>query len=476
MQNAPGKALIEDVFERALEAILARFSFSGVASGSQIPPAEPKPVLALAYSGGLDSTVLLHLARAHAVRRHITLFAFHVHHGLSPNADRWLAHCAHECARLGVQFDARNVTLPAPGRDGVEQAARSARYAALGAQCRHYGASLLLTAHHQDDQAETVLLQLLRGAGIAGLSGMELANQAPALLGDPHLWIARPLLDVRREQLEQYAQQHDLSWIEDESNQDARYARNRLRHTVLPYLAQAFPGYQLRLARSARHAQSAQRLLDELGADDLQQYATDCTLDLAGLRRLGVERGNNLLRHWLASHGIRMPSTTWLAQLRTQALSAAQDAQVRITHPDCEVWRYRDRLILTARQDRAVPVPEPVHFRWTGEAGLSFPAYGGRLLFEPVTAGVDASWLRQQELILRHRTGGERMRLAENRPSRDLKHHFQSLGIPHWDRQRLPLVAFGAQLLYVAGIGLNRGVAPVAKEQGIALCWKPESG
>ena len=219
--------------------------------------------LAIAYSGGLDSSALLHLAHAYGQERGVTVFAFHVHHGISPNADAWLAHCEARCVALGVRFEACRVVLE-KSKSGVEAAARKLRYAALGAMCRSHGVPLMLTAHHLDDQAETLLLQLLRGSGTAGLSGMEAANSAPELLGNAELVMARPLLPVSREQLEAYVTAHAVAYVEDESNTHPRYARNALRHQVMPALAQAFPGYQERFARSAAHAQSAQRLLGEL--------------------------------------------------------------------------------------------------------------------------------------------------------------------------------------------------------------------
>lgn len=461
--------IIRQPFERALEAISARVSVSG--AGAHDDAADSDCIIAVAYSGGLDSTVLLHLAQSYASARDIPLRAFHVHHGLSPHADKWMHHCTRECERLGVPIDTRFLQLPATPGEGVEQAARHARYAALGALAREHGVRLLLTAHHQDDQAETVLLQLLRGAGVAGISGMQNVNKAGALLANGDLWMGRPLLELTRLQLEQWALQHELTWVEDESNADTRYTRNKLRHAVMPALAQGFPGYQQRLARAARHAAAAQELLDELGAADLQQCADVDGLNLESLRTLSTRRCGNLLRYWLAAHDVRMPSEAWLAQLQTQIFTAAADARVRVTHPDCEVWRYRGRVLLAMRvDDDAMQSVTPQHFRWHGEGDLSFPGYGGRLLFVP-GAGIDTAWLAQQELVLHRRAGGERLKPAPNRPTRDLKHHYQCLGVPPWERRRLPLVSADGRLLYAAEIGLNWANAPMCQQGGIALRW-----
>jgi tRNA(Ile)-lysidine synthase len=213
--------------------------------------ATPLPKIAIACSGGLDSSVLLQLAHAYAREHGIILYAFHVHHGLSPNADSWLAHCEGSAAALGVAFDHRRVAVE-KGKSGTEAAARKLRYAALGQMCRAHDVRLLLTAHHLDDQAETVLLQLLRGSGPAGLSGMDAANTAAGLLGNDQLVMARPLLPVARTGLEEYAAAHGVAWVDDESNSDPRYARNALRHQVMPVLQQAFPALRSALRAAPR--------------------------------------------------------------------------------------------------------------------------------------------------------------------------------------------------------------------------------
>jgi tRNA(Ile)-lysidine synthase len=365
------------------------------------------------------------------------------------------------------------------GKSGTEAAARKLRYRALGQLCGAHGVPLLLTAHHQDDQAETVLLQLLRGSGTAGLSGMDAANAAPALLDNPALVMARPLLGASRAQLEAYAAQQQLSHIDDESNQDQRFARNALRHSVMPALAQAFPGFQERFARSAAHAQSAQRLLTELAEQDLARAQLDDCLDLAQLRQLSEERCANLLRHWFGGRGLAMPSTSWLAEMLAQLLEARHDAQLCVTHPDCHIRRHRDRLYITPKlpdlaglRDEVVDPHTPGHaFCWQGEAALAFPAYGGTLHFELAEAGFDPAWLRAQALEIDFRKGGERLKPAPNRPTRALKYHYQACDVPAWERERLPVVKAGKDLLFAAGIGMDcHHVGPGAGDR-IRLRW-----
>lgn len=496
-------------FARALDAL--RAPAAPDAAPESAPAAAPasKPAaaasattapIAIALSGGLDSTVLLHLAHGWAAARGVPLFAFHIHHGISEHADAWLAHCRAQCAALGVAFDARLVVLQ-KDKSGVEAAARKLRYAALGALCAEHGVKLMLTAHHLDDQAETVLLQLLRGSGMAGLSGMDAANGAPDLLGNADLVMARPLLAIARDALQAYAAAQQLHWVDDESNLDARYARNALRLKVMPALAAAFPGFQERFARSAAHAQSAQRMLAELAAQDLQAVEVAGTIDVARLRTMSLDRVRNLLRHWFALKRVRMPSAAWLDEMVAQLLEARPGAQLLVTHPDCHIRRHRDRLHIVAKLDDLAGMRDPdddgiierhaQRFTWQGEAALDFPDYGGTLFFDVVgaalpdavaasadpaeagsegtgstststststsapTAGFDPAWLRGQSLQIDFRVGGERLKLAHNRPTRSLKYHYQGANVPAWERTRLPVVKAGKQLLFAAGIGMD---------------------
>ncbi|MGW8391833.1 tRNA lysidine(34) synthetase TilS [Pseudoduganella sp. HUAS MS19] len=424
----------------------------------------PHGPIAIAYSGGLDSSALLHLA-AQSGRKS---YAFHIHHGLSPNADAWEAHARKECERLNITFASRRVTLD----DRSEASARKARYAALGALCIEHNVHLLLTAHHLDDQAETVLLQLLRGAGPAGMSGMDAFNRASTLLGTPDVLLARPLLQASRAELEEYVRENAIAHIEDESNADTRYARNALRHEVMPRLAEAFPGYQERFARSARHAQSAQRLLTEQAAEDLRTcLAGEDSLGMAKVRTLSADRISNLLRHWFAERGIRLPSASWLAEMQEQALTARDDANLKVTHPDCEVRRHRDRLYLVPRRAEA-DAEQRESFRWNGEGSIEFPAFGGTLHIELAPLGLDPEWLRQQLLTIELRKGGEKLKPARNRPTRTLKQHYQTLGIPAWERERLPMVSIPGDILYAAGIGMDCRKLDSGGEHRLVFRWE----
>jgi tRNA(Ile)-lysidine synthase len=330
---------------------------------------------------------------------------------------------------------------------------------------------VILTAHHQDDQAETMLLQLLRGTGVAGLCGMQQCHRAAGLLGNANLLLARPLLDCTRAELESFAAQQKISHIEDESNIDMRYSRNALRHKIMPLLAHYFPGYQTRFTRTAHHAQSALRLLERLAEQDFDHCRHQSNLAILPLQQLPEARIDNVLRYWLAEHQVKMPSTARLAEMRKQLLHARDDAQVCVKHGDIEVHRYRQQLSIAKC---VKPISDVQNFVWKGEVSLAFPAFSGTLFFDPAAPdqpGINQSWLLEQQLQLRPRQGGERLKLAFNRPTRSIKSHYQTSGIPYWQRERLPFIFVGKDVLFAAGVGVNGDFQEMGAD-GVLLRWE----
>lgn len=455
----PSKALIEaaERFERALEAILARVVVSG-------------DTIAVACSGGLDSSVLLHLAAAACRRRGRRLFAFHIHHGLSPNADAWLSHCVADAERLGVGFAAERVAPDDRKSLGVEQAARIARYHALGELCRRHGVKLLLSAHHQDDQAETVLLQLFRGAGLQGLGGMGELNDHHGLLGQG-VFLGRPLLDRARGELEQLAQALGIAPVVDESNADTRYRRNAVRHDILPAIERHFPGSAATISRSSRLWQAAQRLLDDLAEMDEARCAEGDALRIDRLASLSVERIDNLLRYWLAGQGAAQPpSAAQLAQLRAQVLLARPGAHPSLAICGLLLQRHGG-LLLTRPIESGMPPGQELHICWQGEPEIEVPQWRGTLLFEASPGpGLCPDQLRLAPIRLRPRTGRERLKPEQQRPSRTLKNLYQEAGVPAPLRPWLPLVYFGDALVYAAGLGMDVRAAVV--DGGMRLGWR----
>lgn len=415
---------------------------------------KPGQTLLLGLSGGLDSCVLLHQLVTARDHHAFQLRALHVNHGISPNADGWTEFCTALCASYEVDFLAQSVQVPRDSGLGIEAAAREARYRVLLAQ----PADAIVLAHHRDDQAETLLLQLLRGAGVKGLAAMPpVSSGCPAIL--------RPLLNVSRSALEAYADAHGLQWIEDESNLDLAYDRNFLRHHVFPEIEKRFPACRTTLARSAGHFAEAADLLDEVAAADAVIYVKAGGLDIAGLRALSGPRGRNLLRYWLSGHLASPPSTRRLQEVHRQLLSARADAQLQVVLEGGEVRRYRDRAIFEKNAGA-----QPLHFTWRGE--LEMKLAGGTLTFECIIGqGISAKRVADR-LEIRSRSGGERFRPDSRRPTRSLRHLLQEAGMPPWERLSLPLLYAADQLAVVPGIGVACDLQAAEGEEGWVICWK----
>jgi tRNA(Ile)-lysidine synthase len=446
--------------ERALKDYLARVSFSGAV-----------PRVAIAYSGGLDSSMLLYAAHHFAKRHPVTLFAFHVHHGLNPHADEWLGHCEQVARSYGITFTASRVKVDRQSGLGVEESARRARYAALGDMCRAHDVPLLLTAHHQDDQAETVLLQLMRGAGLRGLSGMPAFAMTHELLGEGAS-LGRPLLSISRITLAGESLRLDIRHIDDESNEDIQYRRNAIRHRVAPVLREIFPSFENCVSRSSAHLQHAQRLLDELGEMDLARccLADDGSLDLNAMKSMSGDRIDNLLRYWLARQGISLPSDAQLQQIRRQMLYAAPDSEPRYDCGELHLRRLGMRLV---RNQEASLLPHQANslHQWQGEDVIEVPEWQGRLAFRQCAdGGISVPRLRQAPLVLHPRSGRERLKLAANRPSKTLKNLYQEAGLLPAERRWLPLVSLQDQLIFAAGLGMD--VRHVETGPGICLHWE----
>jgi tRNA(Ile)-lysidine synthase len=414
----------------------------------------------IAYSGGCDSHALLH-ALAQVRTRLPPLQAVHVDHGLQPDSAAWARHCAAVCAGLQIPFLLLKVAAGAAAGESPEAAARRARYRAL-AELTERG-DCLLTAHHQDDQAETLLLQLLRGGGPHGLAAM------PEFTAFAAGWHCRPLLPYGREALRRYAGEHALRWIDDPSNADRGFDRNYLRHTVMPVLRKRWPAAAQVLARGAAHQAEAAQVLDELAALDLARCRGDRnTLHIPTLIALGEARQRNLLRHWLKTAGYPLPDTVRLAQVQGEVLHAAPDRAPTVEWPGVTVRRYRDRLY-------ALP-PRPavdgaLCLTWDMRSPLQLPD-GTRLSALPVHgAGVKAVMCRENVISVRYRQGGETCRPGPRAANRPLKQLLQEAGVPPWERQVLPLIYVGERLAAVADYWVCAPCGAEGDEPGLRIAW-----
>jgi tRNA(Ile)-lysidine synthase len=412
-----------------------RFSPEALATRLRAHPVEGRHWVGL--SGGLDSAVLLHaLCALRAAWPALRLAAVHVHHGLHPDADRWTHHCEDECERRKIPLEVCRVEVPAAD-GGIEAAARRARYAAITAVLESGDA--LLTAHHRDDQAETVLLQLLRGAGPSGLAAMPVCARLGRGL---HL---RPLLDFERPDLKAYARAEGLRWMEDPSNLDTRFDRNFLRAEIMPRLGQRWPGLGGVLARVARHQAAVAGLMEALGRVDLAGCpgSRPDTWSVSRLNALDPERRANALRVAIAERGLPMPAERQLQRLQEDVLQARADATPCVTWKGAESRRHRDDLYLMAPlpgHDAAQIIP------WDGQGPLHLVVLGLRL--EPrilSEAGMGAGDA-EGPISIRFRRGGERLLARGAEHSRELKTVLQEMGVPPWLRERVPLLYEGEVL------------------------------
>ena len=441
--------------------------------------------VAVAYSGGRDSTALLHATVRVAREQGYQVVALHVHHGLQPAADEWLSRCEETCRRWRqrgwpISFAHERLSLNlAPGQS-VEAEARRARYEALARMAKAHGASVVMLAHHRGDQAETFLLQALRGAGVAGLAAMPREVDREGVR-----WL-RPWLDRPRAQIEAYVRLHGLSYIDDTSNADPRYARNRLRLNAWPALAASFPQAEQGLARAAAWCAEAAECAQALAALDLQAVSRAEGLSRSALVALGPARARNALRAWYRqATGVPLPAQA-LDRLWHES---GEGVSARVwTLPAAVVRLYRDRWSLEPLHDGASPaasatgratepaagLPQQVALAAHGSADL--PQWGARLSVSTPRNEGDRALSVPRELLetveLRPRQGGETFQLGPGRPPRSLKKQYQAAGVPAWAR-RAPLVYASDLLVFVPGLGVDARAAALPGADRLCIAWEP---
>ncbi|MFY9328163.1 MAG: tRNA lysidine(34) synthetase TilS [Georgfuchsia sp.] len=391
---------------------------------------EPGQGLCVALSGGIDSVVLLHAAIASAKELGFQQpVACHVNHDLSPHAGEWEGFCKKLCERLDIPLEVRRVQVTLDG-DGLEAAARRARYGALNSLVYDW----ILLGHHRDDQAETVLLNLLRGAGVHGTAGM--AEKRGRLL--------RPLLDISRKDIVDYAKLNGLSWIEDESNADTHYSRNFLRYKVMPLLKQPFPNAAISLTRAARAFGEAARLLDQMAEDDLGAAKI---LNVSRLNALSQLRAANLLTYYLRRQGLQIPGRAMVREMLRQLLAASRDSDICFRLGDYEVRRFRDQVLVD------IPLEPVLPTTWSGERTVAWGRYQIQAR-SIVGSGISADIMGLCPLHFALRRGGDVLQLRQDGPRRHLKDLLREAGVPPWRRKNLPVLYSGDEVVWVAGIGI----------------------
>lgn len=379
--------------------------------------------LVVGLSGGVDSVVLLHVL-ASTPKLYQRLQAVHVHHGLSPYADQWLLHCENICKQMNIPFTAKYIQISS--QSNIEECAREARYEVFS---QFVGVNdCLLLAHHEDDRAETILLNLFRGSGVEGLAAMR------ALRPFGHGFLARPLLYLNKDSLLAYAKQHHLSWIDDESNHHIQYARNFLRHHILPHLKTRWPGVIGAINTCGQHAETAVRTLDDLALLDCPELAC-CPrqLTLDKLQNLPESRLNQVLRLWFKQHQIKLPSARMLAILREEVIFARQDALPCLRLGNVMIRRYRQCLYLI---DSGIKEAQRTITKVSLERmGMLLP--------------------KDCSISVRYRTGGEVMRWQGH--TRTLKKIFQALAVPPWIRETVPLIYVDKTLVAILDFAIADG-------------------
>lgn len=413
----------------------------------------------IAYSGGLDSHVLLHVCAE--LRKHYAILckAIYINHGLSPNAMAWASHCDAVCRELNIDFISASITIHANQGDSLEAIARDTRYKAF-AEYLNAG-DVLLTAHHQDDQAETVLLQLMRGAGPKGLAAMpNIKSFAKGLHG-------RPLLGFSRKALEAYAHHHGLQWIEDESNRNVDFSRNFLRHDILPLLKKRWPSVTDTLSRVAEHCAEAQELIDATMDQHLAWVQCGAGLSIAMLLTFPAVIQRHVLRRWFLRLRFPIPSAVKMQQIQQTLLKAAEDKLPHIYWGHVELRRYKN--VLYAMK-RLLVHDDTKSYVWDFSELLVLPNVGH--LHAELVAG---QGLRKdiKQVTVRFRQGGEFCRLPGREFHHDLKKLFQQWGVPPWERSRVPLLFVAETLIAVVGYYLNTDYAAKEGEQGwgVALIY-----
>ena len=420
----------------------------------------------IAYSGGLDSHVLLHsmagLGREHACG----IRAVHVNHGMQPESRSWADHCQNTCRALGVELEVLEVDAGAPGRESPESWARHKRYAAIATILA--GDEVLLTAHHRDDQLETFLLRLLRGAGVLGLASMRAVRRFGTGLH------ARPLLQHSRAQLLEYAERNGLEWIEDPSNADQGPERNYLRHAVIPAIRDRWPAVALPVGRTIETLAETQGLLDELARQDLLQCRAEdpAMLHVKRVQGLSAPRQKNLFRYWCRVLELPLPDSRRLTRIVTDAVEARWDSTPRLRWKGAALQRYGQYLHLGApleefdrSQVRAWDFSEPCrldHGELTARAGR------GNGLKQQACVGA--------RVEVRYRAGGEKLRLPGRRCRHRLKKLFQEAGTPPWLRARVPLVYVDDRLALVAGFWTDADFLADADEPSWIVTWSGYQG
>lgn len=460
----PSYALINEQVSESL-CLLFPSAISAQKSVSNLNQSNVSPRLLVALSGGLDSVVLTHALLQVKLAFQFELFAIHIHHGISPNADAWEKFCVKLCELWNIPLQCVRIHLPSSSKKGVEAEAREQRYSAIQAHLSEINADWIVLAHHQQDQAETLLLQAIRGAGVKGLASMATVDSKRRRF--------RPLLHVPRSHIEDYASHHRLDWINDESNADIHYDRNYLRHAVFPILKARFPSVENTFSRVARHMAESIDLLDVLAESDFSHFSVLSgnlnQFPMAIFTEMDRARAKNVFRWWLQKSDIPMLSEKRISALWKELQSWRYDDHFsfRLNH-DYELKRYEDGLFLVKLKQ---PLPFDMLWQPASSPSLLLPD-GSQVFIERVVGkGLALVHVANHYLRVRNRQGGEVFSWQQRRPQRSLKVIFQMAKMPPWNRDCIPLVYLGDTLVCIPDVAIDERYTAKADEVGLMLSW-----
>ena len=466
------EAKLLDALKVAIDEGLGRTKNPSLFSTNQ--PARAR--ILLGFSGGRDSVALIKALAVLKNKRNSPIEAvqaLHVHHALSPNANRWARFCRKTAADLGIDFKVIHVMVKTKG-EGVEAAARKARYQALYKAADAFGATMVMTAHHEDDRLETFLIQWMRGAGLEGLATFPLVRQ------EGNVALVRPWLHVPRVLIERYLELYQLSWVEDESNADTTYLRNAVRHEVLPVMDKMRPGFRSAAARSVELVAQASELLRDYAKEDLKRIeGPSRSLDIAKLMRLSSARQALVLRAWIESFGILPPSRAKLTEALRQTRETMSDTKLTLKLTHFEIKRHGGQLVMRESQPQIKDKTQFESIQFKGEGCYPVKSWTGELIVRKATeteVGVPLSVLLDNSWQVRPRQGGEKLKVHRQRPRKHLKALYSEANIAEFDRPKLPLLWHGDDLIFAAGLGMDvRYLSQATTDEPVfVISWKPD--
>ena len=412
----------------------------------------------MGFSGGLDSSVLIHLLSQMRAKLNFKLKAIHVHHGLSSSADDWLNFCKEKCKLLDIEFHSEKVKINEKTSLGIEGEARKLRYKAI----KETQKDIVALGHHQNDQAETLMLQLLRGAGLKGLAAM------PEFDSKRKFW--RPLLNIKKDTLEKYAKDKKIEYIDDESNQDINFDRNFIRKKVLPLIESRYPSSIETMSRSAINISEGHHLNELVALDDSKSVMSDDGkyLFITDLKSLPKIRAINLIRWWLSFNNLLMPSRRNIDELYKQILLIKRDTSLNLKiSDDASIRAYNNKLFIVSLDIN----PSKFDLKWSGQEELYLPNKTKLQFIKIKEGGLSLSKLGVKTLRVRSRTGGEKLKPFSDQPSRSLKYLFQTADIPIWERGQIPLIFAKNQLVAVPNLAIQHKYKSIKGEEGYQINW-----